>query len=152
MLHFVHVALFCVVIFSCCTIFRVALYFLCIALFHVAFLHVAFLFCILLLLHSSHVAIFSFCTISRGLARNPQRSKMESFAFNEAVKCCCKALHLRCSRVSWLHLYYFHVALFPSCCTFLILKNIENERKTENKTKKPALHSASFCHCIVLNG
>ena len=42
--------------FSCCTFFM--------ALFHVAVLHVAmFLFCILLLLYSSHVAISSCCTL-----------------------------------------------------------------------------------------
>ena len=28
-----------------------------------------------------------------------------------------------------------------SCCTFLILKNIENKRKTENTTKETTLHS-----------
>ena len=38
-------------------------------------------------------------------------------------------------------LYCFHVTLFP-CCTFLILKNKENERKTQkNTTRKVTLHS-----------
>ena len=31
-------------------------------------------------------------------------------------------------------LYFFYISLFP-CCTLLILKSIENERKTENTTK-----------------
>ena len=88
MLHFSHVARFCVVIFSCytflcciistlylfhhflhiaqlsfCIFFRVAL-FSCIALFHIALLHVRkFSICILLLLYSSHVALFSCCTL-----------------------------------------------------------------------------------------
>ena len=126
-LHHFHAALFCVVIFPCCTFFRVAL-FLCIALFHDALLHVAiFSFCILLLLHSSHVAIFpvalcSCCSISRGVPGPPQTSKMESFAtiIKKVVKYCCKALHIRCSRGCWQHLYYFHVALF-SCRTFSML-------------------------------
>ena len=77
--HFCHTApfpcctfscnnLFMLHFFSCCTLF------LCIALFHVALLQVVmFSFCILLLLHSSHVAIFpvalcSCYTISRGVA------------------------------------------------------------------------------------
>ena len=79
-----------------------------------------------------------------------QTSKMEDFAttINEAVKYCYKALHLRCSQRSWLCLYFFHVALF-SCCTILILKNIENERKTENTTKKTILHSALWT-CFIL--
>ena len=35
---------------------------------------------------------------SRGVARNPQTSKMESFVtiFNGFVNYCCKAFHLRC--------------------------------------------------------
>ena len=76
MLHFLHVLLF-----SYCAIsmfhfflqesFEVAL-FLCIAIFHVGILHVSiFPFCILFLLHSSHVAFCSCCTISRGLVRTP---------------------------------------------------------------------------------
>ena len=32
-------------------------------------------------------------------------------------------------------LHFFHIAL-SSCCTFLMLKNIENERDTESTTKK----------------
>ena len=61
-LHHFHVSLICVDIFPCCTFFRLAL-FLCIALFHGALLQVAmFSFCILLLLDSSHIAIFSYCT------------------------------------------------------------------------------------------
>ena len=59
--HFI-VALFCVVIFSCSTFFRIALC-LRIAIFYIALLHLAmFSFCIFLFLHSSHVAIFSCCT------------------------------------------------------------------------------------------
>ena len=67
---------------------------------------------------------------------------MDSFAtiINKAVKYFCKALHHRCSlgpgyASSFPMLHFYHVALL-SCCTFLILKNIENERKTENTIKK----------------
>ena len=76
LLHHFYVALFCILIIPYWTFFRVALC-LCIALFHLALLHFAmFLFCSLLLLHSLHVAIFSValyscCTISRGVVRNP---------------------------------------------------------------------------------
>ena len=70
--HF-HAAFFCVVIFSRCTFFRVALL-LGIALFHVALLHVArFSFYILLLLHSSHVAFFSCCTLFQGCNQEPHK-------------------------------------------------------------------------------
>ena len=75
MLHLFNIALFSVVTFSCCTFFRVAL-FLCIALFHVALLYVAYMLFLLYfsLLHPSHVAIFSCCTLfmlhySRGVTR-----------------------------------------------------------------------------------
>ena len=47
-------------------------------------------------------------------------------------------LLLPCCTFSMLHffmLHSFHVALF-SCCTILILKNIKNDQKIENKTKK----------------
>ena len=92
MLHHFHVILFSTLIFSCCTIctlsfFHVALcsyctililyfvcvaLFLCTALFHVALLHVAkFLFCIFLLLLSSHGALCSCWTISRGATMTP---------------------------------------------------------------------------------
>ena len=37
------------------------------------------------------------------------------------------------STISMLH--FFHVALI-SCCTFSILKNIENKQKTKNTIKK----------------
>ena len=68
MLDFFHVAsfvcyTFCIVIFSRCTFFRVAL-FLRIALFDVVLLHVAMIsFFILFLLQSAHVAIFSCCSL-----------------------------------------------------------------------------------------
>ena len=68
MLDFFHMAPFacynvCIVIFSCCTFFRVGLL-LCIALFDVALLHGAMIsFFILLLLQSAHVAIFSSCSL-----------------------------------------------------------------------------------------
>ena len=63
--HHFHVAPFCVVMFPCCTFFCVPR-FLLIALFHVALLHVVMCsFCILLLLHSSDVAIFSCCTFQK---------------------------------------------------------------------------------------
>ena len=44
----------------------------------------------------------------------PQTSKTESFAtiINSFDNYCFKALHPRYSRRSWLHLYFFHVALF----------------------------------------
>ena len=44
---------------------------------------------------------------------------------------------------SWLCLYYFHIALFSVflCCTFLILKNTEIQRKSENTNKKATVHS-----------
>ena len=48
-------------------------------------------------------------------------------------------------------LYFFHVTLFP-CCTFLILKNKENERKTQKKpTRKVTLHSVQWiCFTLIL--
>ena len=107
--------------------------------------------CNVSVLHFSPVALFSCCKFPLALcscctisiARTPTNSYMESFVtiINKAVKYCSKALHLSCSRGSWLRVYYFHVALF-SCCPFLILKNMENEQKTENTTQKKTLHSA----------
>ena len=80
MLGFFHMAPFacytvCIVIFSCCTFFRVGL-FLCIALFD-ALLHVAMIsFFIIFLLQSAHVAVFlaavcSYSTNTRGVAGTP---------------------------------------------------------------------------------
>ena len=110
-----HVALFSVLysfyvlcIISCCT-FTVGL----------------FSFCILLLLHSPHVATFFLlhfvhvALYSEVWPGPPQTSKMESFGaiINKYVKYYCKALHLGCllgpdytSTISMLH--FFHIALF----------------------------------------
>ena len=67
-MHHFHVALFCVAIILCYTFFMYCTISCC------TFLHVAkFSFCILLLLHSSCVAVFSFSchTISISVARTP---------------------------------------------------------------------------------
>ena len=115
MLHFLHTAPFLCCSFLCsnlcCTFFRVAL-FLCIEVFHVALLHVAiFSSCILLLLHSSHFANFScynFFTLHYFQRRIQDPHKHIRWRtlqqVNKAVKYCCKALHLKCSRGSWLRL------------------------------------------------
>ena len=162
--HHVHVARFCVVMFSCCTFFRVAL-FLGIALFHFILLQVTMFsfcnsgFCNFFLLHFVHYALFP-----ELLPGSPQTSTMWRFAriITKAVKHCCKVLFLKCSWGSGyasaiFMLHFFHVALIPcrtffmlhscctlfpchvalfSCCTCLLLKNIANERKAENTTKK----------------
>ena len=111
-LHHFHVVLFCIVIFPF-SLFMLHFYkFKC---FRFAFIS-CYTLCMLQLFH---------------VALCPQISKMESFAtiINSFVNYCCKALHLRYSRGSWFSL------LFPRC-TFLILKDMRNERKTENTTKK----------------
>ena len=116
-----------------------------------------FVSCNFFLLHIVHADLFP--DVYPG---PPQISKMESFAtiIDKTVKYCYKNLHLRCSRRSWLRVYYFHVALFQcrtlhvalfSCCTVLISKNIENRRKTESTTKKTTWHSASWiCFTFIL--
>ena len=117
------IVLFCVVIFPCCTFFRVA-FILYVTLFHVALLHVAlFSFCVFLLLHSSHVAIFFCCTLF--MLHYFQRYIQDSQKHLRCRAYCCKASHLRClqglgyaSTISMLH--FFHIVLF-SCCTLFML-------------------------------
>ena len=83
------------------------------------------LLCNVFVLHSSPAALFVSCNffllhiVHADLFPDvypgpPQISKMESFAtiIDKTVKYCYKTLHLRCSRRSWLRVYYFHVALF----------------------------------------
>ena len=170
MLHFFHVALFpCLSYFTVSTLhffvkqcfyfaFRVVL-FLCIALFQVAVVHIAiFSFCILLLLYSLHVAIFSCCTLFTlhyfqrwSLDDLRWTFKMQSFAtiIDQAVKYCCKDLHLRCSPGSSLRLCYFHVALFY---------NQKHNQKTTLHSKHwtcftfVLISITSFCHYLLLNG
>ena len=124
-LYHLHVAFFCVVIFSCCTCLRVALFFV-LHYFMLLFNKLqcsrfaSFYCCTLRMFHFFPVALYSCCTISRGVEPGPsQTSKMESFAtvINKVVNYCYKALHLRCSQgpgyvstISMLH--FFHVALF----------------------------------------
>ena len=147
MFHFFHTAPFPSSTFLCSNLFM--LHFFLLYFFYVV--HHFMLHCYML--QCFRFASFSYCTLCMlqvfPVALFPevqpgssQTSKMESFAIliSKAVKYCCKALHLRCSRgpyyVSTISmLQFFHVAVF-SCPTFLILKNIENERKTENTTKR----------------
>ena len=117
MLHYFHVAPFCLVIFSCCIPFMLCTISCC-----------TFTRCNVLVLYSSPVALFACCNFfllhfhvalfAEVQSVLPETSKMESFAtiINKSVDYCCNALHLRCSWGSWLRLYYFHVAPF-SCCT-----------------------------------
>ena len=127
--HFI-VTLFCVVIFSCCTPFTYCsiLYctFTCRNIFVLHFSLVAlFARCNFFLLHFLHIALFP------EVKPGPQKiSKMESFVtiINKAVKCWSKTLHLRCSRESWLHLYYFHVVPF-SCRILFMLHFFRIEKK-----------------------
>ena len=98
-------------------------------------------FCVaIFMLHSFHVAYFSCCTL------------FMLYSFHVAFFSCCTVFMLHCFHVM---LHCFHVALF-SCCPLLklhcfdvalfctekynifhvTLKNIENERKAENTTKK----------------
>ena len=81
--------------------------------------------CNFFLLHFLHFALFP------EVKPGPQKiSKMESFVtiINKAVKCWSKTLHLRCSRESWLHLYYFHVVPF-SCRILFVLHFFRIEKK-----------------------
>ena len=94
---------------------------LCFALFHVVFLHLAmFLFRIILLLHSSDIAVFSCCTVFmlhyfQRYNQDPRKELNGKLCNNnEAVKHCCKALHPRClespgyvSIISMFH--FFHI-------------------------------------------
>ena len=109
------IVLFCVVIFPCCTFFRVA-FILCVTLFHVALLHVAlFSFCVFLLLHSSHVAIFFCCTLF--MLHYFQRCIQDSQKHLRCRAYCCKASHFRCLQGLG---YFFHVVLFSGCTLFML--------------------------------
>ena len=73
--------------------------------------------CIFSMFHFFYVAFFQCCTFF-----------MLHFFHITLFSCCTfSMLHSRCT------LFSFHVALF-SCSTCLLLKNIENEWKTENTT------------------
>ena len=110
-LHFLCSNLFMLHFFSCCSFFM--------ALFNVALLHVAiFSFCILLLLHSSHVAIFPRYTLLmlhyfQRCSQDPHKHlrwrAMQHFSHVALFSCCTFSM-----------LHFFHVALFP-CCSLLIL-------------------------------
>lgn len=95
-LQFFHVALFYVALFACCAL-KVLLS----------------SFCIFLLLHSLHVALFS----------------RLNFVYVAHFPCC-----------TLFKLHFFSFAFF-SCCAFLTLKSIKNEQDKESSTIKMALHS-----------
>ena len=147
MFHLFHTApfpssTFCVVISTYCTFFPLhSFYVVHHFMFHgytlQCFRFASFSYCTLCMLQ-----VFSVAPFPELQPGSSQTSKMQSFAIliSKAIKYCCKALHLRCSQgphyVSTISmLQFFHVAVF-SCPTFLILKNIENERKKENTTKR----------------
>ena len=162
---------FQVVPFSRCTFFILHNFYsviFCVALFYVLhyfMLHFYTLQCFrfafsscstLDILHFFTAALCSCLTVSRATARPTQRSTIEGFAIiiHKAFEYCCKVLHLRSFRGSYLRLYCFHVALFLSHFsfrTFLIWKKIENEQKKENTTPKTPLHSAQWiCFTFIL--
>ena len=145
-LHHFHVILFSVVISSCCT------FFWCCTLFMDCISCCTFTRCSVFVLHSSPVALLSCCNFFllgfvhfvyialfqrcsqdlykhlRWRALQQQLTKLLNIAAKLSI------LDVRgrpgyASTISMLHI--FHVAL-----TFLILKNIENERKKENTIKK----------------
>ena len=141
MLHFFHTEpfhcctflcsnLFMLPFFSCCTLFTYCTILYCtFACRNVFVLHFSLLAlfarCNFFLLHFLHIALFP------EVKPGPQKiSKMESFVtiINKAVKCWSKTLHLRCSRESWLHLYYFHVVPF-SCRILFMLHFFRIEKK-----------------------
>ena len=169
--HF-HVTIFYVIIFSCCTFFGVSL-FLCIALFHIVLFHNVFL------LHFSPVTLFVACCIFFLLHFLPvvlfQRWSQDFHKHLRwrALQQLTKPLNI----VSQLSILDVHGVLttpllFPwcafsmlhflslfscseataafACCTFLILKNIENEQKTENTTRKVLIGSFCSHHAICL--
>ena len=125
MLHFFHTAPFprCTFlcrIFSCCTFFP------CCTLFMYCTISCCTLTrCKVFVLHSSPFALFAFCTFScctlfmlryfqrwsqdrhKHLRWRDLQQQLTKPLINKAVKYCCKALHLRCRRGSWLRFYYF---------------------------------------------
>ena len=140
MLHCFHTAPFPCCTFLCSNLFMLYFFSCCTLFLYCAISCCTFTSYNVFVLHSSLVALFTCCYFfllhycQRCSHDPPQTLKMESFAtiIDKAVKYCYKALHLRCSQVpgyasTFSMLSVLHDALF-SCCTFLILKNIENEQ------------------------
>ena len=142
----------------------------CTTVFHVVLLNVAmFLFSILLLFHSSHVAIFSWCTLPmlhyfQRCCQDPHNHLWWRASQRQLTKLLNIVAKLSIFGVRGVLVTRL---LFP-CCNFFTLnffniKNIENEPNTENTTKKwrytqhhefVSLYFdilTHFCHYIVLN-
>ena len=144
--------------FSCCTLFMYCTFSCC-----------TFTRCSILVLHSSLVALFAFCNFScytlltlfmlyyfkrcsqdihkhlrwRALQQKLTKLKIKiNISILDVPGESGSASTAPCCTFSWCAF---------SCCTFLILKYIENERKTESATKKVTLHSGPWtCFTFIL--